>query len=259
LTSAHLVRFADSIRSATLDEIKADPTLGGRLHLDGSGPLTISYAPFEHIQHGARVAIVGITPGAQQAANALGEARRRLLAGDGYPKVLAAAKVFASFSGPMRANLVAMLDHIGIARWLGITSTDQLWTTRSDLAHFTSALRYPVFVGGKNYTGAPLMTGTSMLLRLLNNCLAEEAAALPGAVWVPLGGAAEAGVQHLAGKGLIDPARVLTGLPHPSGANAERVAYFVGRKARETLSPKTSAAAIDQRKGGLLRLVAALP
>ena len=37
-------------------------------------------APFEHIEPGARAVIVGITPGAQQAANALAAVQRHLLA-----------------------------------------------------------------------------------------------------------------------------------------------------------------------------------
>ncbi len=102
--SIYLARFADTIRASSEKAIRADVTLGGQLLLDRLGDLAVSYAPLEHIQHGARVVIVGITPGAQQAANALCEARRRLLAGDDHPEVLAATKVFASFSGPMRAQ-----------------------------------------------------------------------------------------------------------------------------------------------------------
>lgn len=41
--------------------------------------------------------------------------------------------------------------------------------------------------------------------------------------------------------GAVDPARVLAGLPHPSGANAERIAFFLGRKPRERLSGKVDA------------------
>ena len=77
----------------------------------------LNYAPFEHIQHSAKVVIVGITPGEQQARNALLEARRQLIAGASQAMALSKAKVFASFSGPMRANLVAMLDHVGLHRW----------------------------------------------------------------------------------------------------------------------------------------------
>ena len=44
-----------------------------------------------------------------------------------------------------------------------------------------------------------------------------------------------AALRHLAGLGILDPSHILDGLPHPSGANAERVAYFLGRKAMRVL------------------------
>ena len=57
--------------------------------------------------------LIGITPGAQQARNALIEVPRKLTVGTDQSTALSAAKIFASFSGMMRKNLVAMLDHIG--------------------------------------------------------------------------------------------------------------------------------------------------
>lgn len=256
--SVYLARFADVIRTASEAAIRSDVTLGGRLIAEKAGNLTISYAPFEHIERGARIVIVGITPGAQQAANALCEVRRRLLAGDDHATALAAAKIHASFSGPMRANLVEMLDHIGVARWLNVSSTDKLWTTHSALAHFTSALRYPVFVNGKNFNGQVSMTRTAPLLRLLDQCLTEEAAALADAVWVPAGPKAGAGVQYLIEKRLLRPDRVLSGFLHPSTSSNERVRYFVGRKARENLSIKTNPAIIDAARESLRAKMAAL-
>ena len=46
--------------------------------------------------------------------------------------------------------------------------------------------------------------------------------------------------------------RILHGLPHPSGANAERVAYFLGRKERAALSSKTNGAQLDAARQALL-------
>lgn len=153
-------KYAPLLVQSTEADITADPTLGTKLIIDRTGDLTVSYAPFEHIQRSARVVIVGITPGAQQASNALVAARRKLLSGVEHASALAAAKVFASFSGPMRTNLVAMLDHIGVNRWLGVSSTATLWSADECLVHFTSALRYPVFLAGKNYSGQPSMVAT---------------------------------------------------------------------------------------------------
>lgn len=250
--------FRSIIAAATEAEIQADPTLASKLAMSTSGAMVISYAPFEHIQRSARVVVVGITPGAQQAVNALLSARRDILNGLADAEVLARAKVFASFSGPMRANLVAMLDYIGLATWIGVQSTASIWGKDNALVHFTSALRFPTFIDGANYSGAPLMTGVPILRKLLDECLTEEAAALPSAVWVPLGPKAATAVSYLVGKRVLDGGRVLQGLPHPSGANAERIAYFLGRKARELLSKKTDAISLDRARDHLMATVANL-
>lgn len=253
-----LSRYAPAIVSATEADIRADVTLGGSLLVERDGPIAISYAPFEHIQTGAKLVIVGITPGAQQAANALLELRRRLRTGATDAEALAAAKVFASFSGPMRANLVAMLDHIGVQRLLGLDTCAALWSESSALVHFTSALRYPVFVDGANFNRQRPILSTPALVRLLGDCLAEEAEALSTALWVPLGPVATEAVEWIARRGLLPAGSVLSGLPHPSGANAERIAYFLGRKRRESLSIKTNADALDAVRDGLMRQVGQL-
>lgn len=119
MRNADLTDFADLLLSVTEADLVADSTLGGRLILDRSEGITVCYAPFEHVQSGARLAIVGITPGSQQALNGLLEVRRQLKVGVDHATALSGAKVFASFSGPMRNNLIAMLDHVGLNRWLG--------------------------------------------------------------------------------------------------------------------------------------------
>jgi hypothetical protein len=259
MIAAGLCRFARLLLSVTEADLAADATLGGRLLLGQSGELTICYAPFDYIERGARLVIVGITPGAQQARNALVEARRQLIGRSDHETALRAAKVFASFSGSMRSNLIAMLDHVGLNQWLGVASTEEVWSTRTDLVHFTSALRYPVYLKGENYSGSPSMTTNSVLRELLVRCLGEEVEALPHAVWVPLGPKATEGIAWLVQLGLLQPERVLMGLPHPSGANAERIAYFLGRKERALLSAKTAPDSIDAARARLSAQVAALP
>jgi hypothetical protein len=251
-------QFASLLTSVGEAEIRADVTLGSRLVLSQSGSLVISYAPFEHIQRGAKVVIVGITPGEQQARNALLELRRQLLQGADHATALAKAKVFASFSGAMRANLIAMLDHIGLHRWAGLTSIAELWTSRTDLAHFTSALRYPVFVNGTNYSGQPSMTATPLLRELLVSCLKEEALALPDAVWIPLGPTATAGVEWIIQQGALKRENVLMGLPHPSGASSERIKYFLGQKHKRDLSIKTEPIRLDAARERLTAQIISL-
>jgi hypothetical protein len=158
----------------------------------------------------------------------------------------------------MRSNLVDVLDHVGVARLLGIATTASLWERDSRLVQFTSALRYPVFVEGANYSGAPDMLATPLLAAQLHRYLAAEMAQLPKAIYVPLGPKVAAAVEAVARQVGINPNQVLSGLPHPSGANGERIAYFLGRKARSALSSKTSPDGLDQSRDRLITKISNL-
>ena len=214
------------------------------LTLAQEGPLRVAYAPFEHIARDARLVVVGITPGRSQAVAAIRAAQAALADACALEDTLRFAKLTASFSGAIRANLVAMLDSIGVARHLGLMSAAELFTPGGERVHLTSALRYPVFKDGENYNGTPDMIRTPILRHMIETHLAEEARFLPDALWLPLGPKAEKALRHLAGLRLLDPARVIGGLPHPSGANGERVAVFMGRKAPEAASRQTNGPAL---------------
>jgi hypothetical protein len=253
-----LSRFAETIVAATSTDITSDPSLGGRLVLDRSEPFTVTYAPFDYINTNARVVLVGITPGKQQAVNALLEALRQLVAGRDVDAAARSAKQAASFSGPMRKTLVDLLDHVGLNRLLRLTSCAELFARDADLVHYTSALRYPVYVNGSNYSGDAKMTAHPVLRRYVATCLRAEARAIRDAIWIPLGPWPAAALSMLVRDGELDAARVLDGLPHPSPANAERSAYFLGRKPREDLSVKTNPAIIDAARERLIVWVADL-
>src|SRR5579862_9636287 len=98
---SELGHFAEIIAGVSPSELEADPTLGGRLLLSALRDLKVCYAPFDHIQTSAKLVLVGITPGAQQARNAFIALQRELAAGADHRSALKAAKAFASFSGPM--------------------------------------------------------------------------------------------------------------------------------------------------------------
>lgn len=220
-----------------------------------SGDLTVEYAPFDHIEEGAELVIVGLTPGRQQAANALEALAGELKVGTSPKLALERAKRTASFSGPMRANLLAMLDEIGVPALYRRASAAEFFSDRQSRVHFTSALRYPVYLNGQNYSGTPNPLSQPMLRRMIENYLAEEADRLRSAMWVPLGQHAEAALLHLSSSGRLPRANILAGLPHPSGANSERIAYFLGRKDRASLSAKTNAARLDDAKRQLMAQV----
>lgn len=250
--------YLSVVRSLDLSAYRSGKLVSG-LRMGGDDQLVVEYAPFDAIEREANLAIVGLTPGRTQAANSLEELRRQLESGASLEQALMAAKKFAAFSGAMRANLLAMLDAIGIPALFGRKHAEAFFAKESGGVHFTSALRYPVFLSnGDNYSGSPDPLKHAYLRSMIEIMLAEEAAALPDAVWVPVGKHAEAALNHLASKRLMSSDRIISGLPHPSGANAERIAYFLGRKARLSLSSKTNADVIDAAREKLARQVNSL-
>jgi hypothetical protein len=222
------------------------------LTLEQAGDVSVVWAPFDHVTLSARLVVVGITPGRAQAENALSAFGDALRLGADVDQALLAADRTGSFSGPMRRNLVDMLDHIGVPAAVGVESTEQLFALDSGLLHTTSALRYPVFIASRNYNGSPDMVRTPILRRMIDNLLTSEAEVLASALWLPLGPKAERAVGYLVARGSLEEPQVLRGLPHPSGANAERIAYFLGRKPREALSPKTNPDGLDATRSRLM-------
>jgi len=215
----------------------------------------IYYAPFDYLNPEAKIVLVGIAPGRAQALIALSTARERLLAGEDEASAAFVAKYAASWSGPIRHHLVRMLDFLGVAGRLGISSTAEFWTTRTDLVHMTAAIRYPVFTAGKNYNGSGLER-SPLLLDQVDTYFAAECAHLTKAMFIPFGAAAQVACERMVAQGHLRDEQILAGLPHPSGANAERVAYFLGQKPRDALSAQTRAAPIDAAREAALAVIA---
>lgn len=251
-----------ALRAMSLQQLDQEISAPHMLRLDRfvhkGKRLDTVWAPFDHVNTRARVVIVGITPGHQQMENALRACHSRLVAGDCDADALAVAKVHASFSGAMRKNLVDLLDDIGISRVLGLSSTAALWAEASDLVQFSSALRYPVFVDGKNYSGQPAMLRQPNLTAQLELWMGAEMRALPDAIYVPLGPKVGEALAWLAPRVGVSDAQILTGLPHPSGASMERIAYWLRRKPRELLSVKTNADRLDAARAALLAKISTL-
>ena len=251
-------QFAPVIRSLSTAELAGAPTLYDKLTLEEQEDLRVCYVPFEYINPKARVVIVGITPGRTQMINAVKEARHQLDCGASDEVVLKTAKAAGAFSGPMRSNLTGLLDAVGIHKWLGISSCNELFQSSAHLVQTTSVLRNPVFVRGENYNGTPSMTRNALLQKQLTTYFAEDLAALPKAVFVPLGDKVAEALHFLADQGFMDRSRILDGLPHPSGANAERISYFMGRKPRQELSVKTNPDKLDEARTRLQQRVLGL-
>lgn len=251
-------RFAPVIRTLSVAELNGASSLNSKLSLARDGNLEVCYAPFEFVNPRARVVIVGITPGRTQMLNALKEARRQLDKGADAITSLIAAKQTGGFSGPMRPKLIELLDSIGIQRWLGIHSCNELFGVAAHLVQTASVLRYPVFIDGGNYNGTPNMTKHPLLREQLISHFGEDVKALPNAVFLPLGDKVGDALHFLAKQGLLDGDRIISGLPHPSPANAERIAYFLGNKKREELSVKTNPEKIDMARKEIMARVMSL-
>jgi hypothetical protein len=102
------------------------------------------------------------------------------------------------------------------------------------------------------------MVTTPLLQSQLLDYFAAEAAQLPDAVYVPLGPRVGQALSWLARRGVLDEGRILHGIPHPSGANAERIAYFLGRKEKSALSSRTNGDQIDADRRALRAKMAVL-
>ncbi|QDE41203.1 hypothetical protein FIV34_19350 [Luteibacter pinisoli] len=252
----HLFRhYAGLLRDPGVD-FAAHTPLPAALRMASDGRHEIYYAPFDFLNPHAKIVLVGIAPGRAQALVALDTARSQLLAGANDATAAAAAKYAASWSGPIRSHLMRMLDFLGVAARLGIASTAAFWTARTDLVHMTAAIRYPVFTGGKNYNGSGV-DRSPLLLERIDTDFAAECGHLRRALVIPLGAAAQVACDRMVAQGRLDPARILAGLPHPSGANAERVAYFLGQKARGHLSAQTRPEPLDAAREQALQRIAA--
>ena len=250
--------FATRILECDLNRVSDARSIPEDFVLFRDSTVSIPYIPFDWVNPNARVVIVGITPGYTQWKNAMHEAQRQLLAGASLDMALQCAKDTGAFSGAMRQNLVALLDYFEIHTWLGIRSCSALFSEAANLVQTTSVLRHPVFIDGENYNGTPSMTDHPLLQRMLLECFGEEAKSLPNAIYIPLGPKVTEAMDWLVARGHLHANQVLSGLPHPSGANAERIQYMLERKPRASLSVKTDPIKLDRARNELRAKIRAL-
>lgn len=225
---SHSFPDLDRFRSALMSP-DAPRVRDARLQIAADAKLSMFYAPFEHSNHSARLILVGITPGPTQMANALQAIRAAKAAGRSDAEAMAEAKTFASFSGePMRSNLIAQLNHWGVHDWLGLPDSVSLFGDASNLVHYTSLLRNPVFVGTTGYNGSPDMMRHPILQAQILENFVPEMQLLDKALILGLGPKVHAVLDRLASMGKIPRDRYINGLLHPSGQNSYRIRYLVG-------------------------------
>jgi hypothetical protein len=134
----------------------------------------------------------------------------------------------------MRTNLVAMLDGIGLNEKLEIDSTRSLFGEHHELLSGTSAVLYPAFVDGKNYTGTPGPEAYPLLQAFVDQVLTAELAMTPDAFIIPLGKTVSTILQREVARGAVQAERCLFDFPHPSGANGHRARLYAENKTNLT-------------------------
>lgn len=195
--------------------------------------LAIYYAPVEYFNKDATILIVGITPGFHQMQRAYAAAVHVKDMLSDNEKILHQAKIASSYEGPMRKNLIYMLDELGLPGYLGLSSSAELFGSANHLVHTTGLIPYPVFYKNKNYTGSnPNILKTDMLYKYVVKCFVNDVRYLKNPIIIPLGVTVSNVLSHLANKNILKSKQLLTGFPHPSGANGHRYKQFLLNKER---------------------------
>lgn len=240
-------------KQKTISKALTTNTFSDELLIAKEDQLEAYYSPFDYINENAKLIIVGISPGETQAKNANQAYAELCHKGMSEEMALKRAKEVASFSGAMRKNIIELLDYIGMDKLMNLLSCSALFTKEANhLVHYTSVFRYPVLKNGKPISTAKGYRKSKLLSNMVDTMLEKELHQLKGAVIIPLGQGVNELVLELAAKESINKSCILSALPHPSGANAERIKYFLGQKPKEALSSRTNASLLDKAKEELL-------
>lgn len=185
----------------------------------------------EHFNPNAKVFIVGITPGFAQMEKSIVVARRCIEEKLSLEETAYLCKKEARFSGPLRKNICAMIDELGLNKMLNLKSTSELFEEADTLLHTTSMIPFATFVKGKNYTGhTPNLMKNRFLMGEVEAHFYPQVEVLKEALIIPLGRCVEEVVKGLIEAGKLDEKRCLLGFPHPSGANVHAKKQFEEEK-----------------------------
>lgn len=227
-----LYDFKEIIQSLPLQErYSKEELLIPELLIEKKDTIEIYYAPHnEYINPKAKVFIIGITPGFQQMSTAITAARKGLELGEEIEIIQYQCKAAGRFGGPLRKNIISMLDDIGLNTVLKIDSCSDLFAKKDYLLHTVSLIPYSVFVNKKNYSGhTPNLIKNEFLMNYVYENFIKEYGSLENkeqVLLIPLGKAVEEVLARLEAEGRIGKHQILKGFPHPSGANVNRITQF---------------------------------
>lgn len=228
------------------------------LGLAREGDYSAFFAPFDWINDKADIVIIGVTPGKQQALEALLSFRAALVGEASLDEAAQRAKSAASFKGGMRTLGARLMDHFGLHRLFGLTSTLDLFGGGAHRAHYTSVLRYPVLKKSCNYAGDTRVATRPFMRRMIDETLADELAVLPKAWLVPFGRNALRALEHLAADRRIDETRILGGILHPGGQQWNRYNVQLGLVSGDAALAVPGGADVLRRSAALHTKVTAL-
>ena len=184
--------------------------------------MAVYYAPFNHQPRPAKLILLGITPGKQQAEMAWRHAGQAYNQGSNLDESIAYAKSKARFGGNMRPNLIRMMNQIGIPEMMNIPDSSLIFEGDLDAVYSGSVIRFPALKNGKNYTGSsPKLRREKTLIKMFREWTKSALLDMPKALIVPMGIRVQ---ELLLDEGFED--RTLVGFPHPSGANGSRKEVF---------------------------------
>jgi hypothetical protein len=232
-----LLAFSDYDLDRELKKPNALRLYPSRGTSDADG-IEILWAPFDFVNRNARIVIVGVTPGPNQARRSYKAVRVAVAKGDDPQADLERIKAESSFRGDIiEPNLKSLLEHSGLAERAGIADIDYLWTKEASKVHFTSTIRYPTFIKGKMFNNQIDSLEHPELRKYVETYLAEELASVPtDADIVALGQKGPKIVRHAAKAAGIDPGRVVA-LPHPSGSATGAVRDFLSKQKTKSVRP----------------------
>lgn len=211
--------------------------------LDADRHHRLYYVPFEHANLGAKLVVVGITPGPSQLELAIQTVQRS--------KALSAAQLQlevkrqAAFgAASMRPNLIRMLSHFQVARRLGVVAESDLWGSGWSTFQATSVVPHAAFELKSDGTEKMFNGKFSEVLTspVLKRCF--ETHFLPlvktmneSALWVGLGPTPRAALEWCAAQGLLRREQVAA-FAHPSTSAGSQVGYFLRQRDRRSFNPK---------------------
>ncbi|MEG2983375.1 MAG: hypothetical protein RR835_01660, partial [Peptostreptococcaceae bacterium] len=160
--------------------------------------------------------------------------RKELELSDDIESIQYKCKVAGRFSGSLRKNIISMLDGIKLNEALNLNSCSEIFQEKDYLLHTVSLIPYPVFVKKQNYTGhTPKLIKADFLMKYVYVNFINELERIENSrdiLLIPLGKAVEEVLDKLRDEGIISENQILTGFPHPSGANVNRMIQFEQNK-----------------------------